>query len=440
MAGKPTRAGARTRAEAARVVHAVVAEGRSLDGLLPVADERVQASERSLMRALCYGVLRFHWRLSATIDQLLARPLKPRDRILHSLLAVGLYQLSDTRVSAHAAVGLTVEASRLLKRPQAAGLVNAVLRNQLRSPVSPDEDDIEARWNHPRWIIEQLQTDWPDDWQWIIEANNRQAPMWLRVNSRRSSATDYLARLDGKAEPIAGIDQALKLDSPQAALALPGFEDGDVSVQDAAAQLAAPWLLGGGGRKLLDLCAAPGGKAAHLLELAGPGAVLTAVEVDAGRSKRIEETFRRLGLSADLAVADATRVDAWWDGRPFDGVLLDAPCSASGVIRRHPDIKHLRRPSDIESLAELQARLLDVAWQVLAPGGRLLYVTCSVFRRENDETIAAFLQRHHDALSNLVLPNNNIQALMKPGDHGFQVLPGTADLDGFFFSCLAKKA
>lgn len=420
-------------------MHSVVIDGRSLDAVLASADERVEPSERSLLRALSFGTLRFHWRISREIDALLSRPLRSRDRILHSLLAVGIYQLSDTRVSDHAAVGLTVEATRVLKRPLAAGLVNGVLRNRLRGTgVSIEANDREARWNHPSWLIERLQSDWPDDWHDILDANNRQAPMWLRVNLRRNSVAAYLDRLDGKASAMPGIDQALKLDLPRQVSSLPGFDDGDVSVQDAAAQVAAPWLLNSGGQRLLDLCAAPGGKAAQLLELAGPESTLTAVEIDGARSKRIEQTLERLSLSARVTVADATRIDDWWDGQAYDRVLLDAPCSATGVIRRHPDIKHLRRPSDIDQLTSLQSKLLDIAWQVLATGGRLLYVTCSVLRQENDRVVAGFLGRQKNVEVNLLLPNNNIQALMKPCDHGFQVLPGRGDLDGFYFACLDK--
>ncbi len=264
--------------------------------------------------------------------------------------------------------------------------------------------------------------------------------MWLRVNAKRVDRDDYLERLDGDARALPGVDSALRLDEPRPVGALPGFAEGDVSVQDAGAQLAAPWLLENGGERILDLCAAPGGKAAQLLELTVPKATLTAVEIDPDRATRVQETMERLGLSADLRIADATRVDDWWDGQPFDRILLDAPCSASGVIRRHPDIKHLRRPSDIGPLAALQRRLLDVAWRALAPGGRLLYVTCSVFREENELSVRRFLDDHDDANANLLLPNNNIQALMTACDHGFQVLPGSADLDGFYFACLDKSA
>lgn len=440
MSAKEPPKGASTRAEAARVVHDVVAGGRSLDAALADAEPRVASDERALLRAIAYGVLRAHWRLSADVDRLLTRPLRRRDRIIHSLLAVGIYQLGDLRVPAHAAVTLTVDAARRLKRPRAAALVNAVLRGYQRTGDTGRPVTDEIRFDHPQWMIDRLRDDWPDHWRSILEANNRQAPMWLRVNARRTTAAGYLERLTVPGSLLPGFDHAIRLEKPCPVADLPGFDDGDVSVQDAGAQLAAPWLLENGGTRLLDLCAAPGGKAAHLLELACDNASLTAVERDPARAVLVEATMQRLGFDAGIRVADASDLSAWWDGRPFDRVLLDAPCSASGVIRRHPDIKHLRRPGDIDALSSLQASLIEAAWDVLVPGGRLLYVTCSVLRAENDLVIGDFLDRHRDAQAKHVLPNNNIQALMVPCDHGFQVLPGSGGLDGFYFACIDRRA
>lgn len=431
--------GALTRAEVATIVDAVVREGHSLDAALAVAEERVAESEHSLLRMLSYGVLRFHWRLSAQVDALLSRPLRRRDQIIHTLLIVGIFQLTDSRIAPHATVSLTVESAKRLNRPKLAPLVNAVLRNFIRQKsVDPGSD--EALHNHPSWMLQVLQDDWPDHWKSIVEANNRQAPMWLRVNARRSTAADYLQRLDGRGREQPGIEQAIRLDQPLPVDDLPGFRDGEVSVQDAAAQLAAPWLAAERPRRVLDLCSAPGGKTAHLLELLQSDAVLTAVEADRKRTELIRETLDRLSLQATIHVADASKPEDWWDSEPFDRVLLDAPCSASGVIRRHPDIKHLRRRGDLADLSRLQSQLLDSAWRVLAPGGRLLYVTCSVFRDENDRNIAAFLGRHDDAAEKHLLPNNNIRALMIAAEHGFQILPGTEDLDGFYYACMEKHA
>lgn len=438
-------AGARTRAAAATAVHAVVAGGRSLDAALPAAESGLPASEHALLRALTYDTLRRWWSLNARLETLLARPLKKRDRVVQALLATGLLQLARMRVPDHAAVGLTVEATRHLNRPRLAGLVNGVLRSaqrqsdaSARAASTDGSAPQEARFDHPTWIIERLQRDWPDDWESILAASNARAPMWLRVNARRQTVESYLDSLEQPARHLAGLAQALCLESPVDVALLPGFESGAVSVQDGAAQLAAPWLLGDGGRRLLDLCAAPGGKTAHLLELAPADATLTAVDVAAERAARIEETLARLGLAATVLVADASEPGDWWDGEPFDRVLLDAPCSATGVMRRHPDVKHLRRPGDVAGLARLQAALLEAAWTVLAPGGRLLYVTCSVFADENDAVVSRFLEAHGDANEKHLLPNNNIEALMRRKSAGFQVLPGTADLDGFYFACLDK--
>lgn len=447
--------GAKTRAAAARVVDAVVTQGRSLDAALAEAEPHLPDSELSLLRALAYGVLRYHWRLSDQIDQYLTRPLKRRDAVIHALLAVGVYQLADMRIGTHAAVNLTVEAARKLKRPKLAGLVNGILRAYLREPPDANDpvpaDTSEVGNNHPRWLIDRIRADWPEHWSQILAANNERAPMWLRVNAQTADADVYLASIQarpdaagavvGHLEP--GLAQAIRLERPSPVDALPDFDAGAVSVQDGAAQLAAPWLLGetpGATERILDLCAAPGGKTGHLLELTGPGVALTALDSDALRLERVSATIARLGFEADVRCADASDPESWWDGREYDRILLDAPCSASGVIRRHPDIKHLRRAGDIDALALTQGRLLDAAWTTLRPGGRLLYVTCSVLAAENQDVIDAFLARHDDAIENRLLPNNNIRDLMIERSSGYQVLPGTRDMDGFFFACLDKRA
>jgi 16S rRNA (cytosine967-C5)-methyltransferase len=440
--------GARTRARAAEAVDAVVTRGRSLDAALEGAEASIAPAERALLRMLCYGTLRWHWRIRSQLAVLLDRPLKARDSVIESLLAIGIYQLTDTRVPDHAAVSMTVEASRLLRRPKYASLINAILRNFLRRNLGTEEPrDDEARYSHPAWLLERLRRDWPDHWSEIVEAGNRPAPMWLRVNAARGSRDDYLASLgaaDRSAwggasnQVIAGIDQAIKLAEPTAVSRVPGFSDGLVSVQDAAAQLAAPWLLGGGGNRILDACAAPGGKTGHLLELLGPGADLTAIDIDEDRLGKVRANLERLGFSATVLAADASNPEEWWDGRPFDRILLDAPCSASGVIRRHPDIKLLRREDDIGSLARLQLALLRGLWPLLEPNGRLLYVSCSVFAEENEAVIGAFLQSRQDAREDDALLNNNIRDLMHRKTLGFQLLPGSLDLDGFYYACLVK--
>jgi 16S rRNA (cytosine967-C5)-methyltransferase len=447
--------GAAVRAEAARAVDAVATRGRSLDAALSDADPRLDAADRPLLRMLCYGTLRNHWRLRERIALLLEKPLKSADSVIESLLAVGLFQLAESRIPDHAAVSLTVDAARCLRRPKYAPLINAVLRKFLRQGVAAREPASEqARYNHPSWLIERLRADWPEAWRRILDANNARAPMWLRVNPRRTNVAEYLERLEAGGPPagpegadaaaaarattLDGFDQAIRLAAPRAVSDLPGFADGQVSVQDAAAQLAAPWLLADGGRKILDACAAPGGKAAHLLELAAPGGTLTAVDADGRRLDLVGENLTRLGLDATLLAADASNPEGWWDGESFDRILLDAPCSGTGVIRRHPDIKLLRRETDIDSSARLQLALLAALWPLLAPGGRLLYVTCSVLACENDEVVARFLRREPAAIEEQLLPNYNIRDLMQRKAHGFQILPGEHDLDGFYYACLQK--
>lgn len=445
--------GAHLRAEAARAVDAVVSAGRSLDAALAEAESNVRADDQPLLRMLCYGTLRFHWRLREQLRELVSKPLKARDSVIESLLAIGLFQLTDTRVPDHAAVSMTVEAARMLRRPKYAGLINAVLRNFLRRRLEDREPGSdEARYCHPQWLIGRLQEDWPDDWQRLLAANNERAPMWLRVNAQRTTTERYLAELaavdpdapDGgdRHDTLPGFDQAIRLHGPMPVNELPGFTDGVVSVQDAAAQLAAPWLLAGRAPdaelRILDACAAPGGKTGHLAELAGRDAGLIAIDSDPDRAALIDENLARLRLEATVVVADAARPADWWDGRPFDRILLDAPCSASGVIRRHPDIKLNRRDEDVSALAASQAALLTALWPLLRAGGRLLYVTCSVLAAENDTVVRGFIEAHGDATEQRVLPNNNIRDLMCAKPAGFQILTGTCGLDGFYFACLEK--
>jgi len=433
------KSGARLRAEAATILDAVISDGRSLDRALARSDANVDLADRPMIRMLCYGCLRHHWHLRAELDALLERPLKNRDRIIESLMMIGIFQLSDTRVPDHAAVSATVEAARSLRRPKLAGLVNAVLRNYLRKKTSQEKSQSdEAQFDHPQWLIDQIREDWPDQWERILAANNERAPMWLRVNANHGSAAEYQARnaIDGAVLP--GLEQALRLDDPKPVDELPGFSAGQVSVQDAAAQLAAPWLLTDGGQRVLDACAAPGGKTGHLLELLPDTADLTAIDSDVQRLSGIHENLVRLNLGATVLAADASNSGEWWDGTQFDRILVDAPCSATGVIRRHPDIKLLRRKTDILALAGLQRRILESLWPLLEPGGRLLYVTCSVLAAENDRVVGPFLAAHDDAEEDRVLHAYNIRDLMTEKASGFQVLPGTHGLDGFYFACLNK--
>jgi 16S rRNA (cytosine967-C5)-methyltransferase len=434
--------GARLRAAAATVIDAVVSHGESLDAALGREEARIPEADRSQLRLFSYGTLRRYWRLGDWLAALLERPLRARDSKIGALLAVGLFQLSETRIPDHAVVKETVEAARRLRRPTHARLVNAVLRRFLRDRIAeaPPSSD-EAAYDHPQWLLDVLAADWPDEWQAIVTANNERAPMWLRVNARHGTAQDYLGRLraDGMDGTLSGhARQAVRMSEAVPVSKLPGFGEGQVSVQDAAAQLAAPWLLEGIGGRVLDACAAPGGKSGHLLE-AGQGRIaLTCLDSDGVRLGDVAENLTRLRLDATLVEGDASEPQAWWDGELYEAILVDAPCSATGVIRRHPDIKLLRRPSDIAGLAARQSRILDALWPLLAPGGRMLYATCSVLAEENGEVVQRFLDTHTDAGEEQALHNSNIRDVMRPKAPGYQVLPGANGMDGFYYAALRK--
>jgi 16S rRNA (cytosine967-C5)-methyltransferase len=428
---------ARLLAGCAAAVQAVRA-GRSPNDALA----RVDPGLRPGVQALTFYVMR---RLGAATEarRLLAarRPAPAVDALLCSALAL-LWPDEAPPYPAHTLVDQAVAAARQLA-PAAAGFVNAVLRRFVREQaalVAAARRTPEARWNHPRWWIERLQADWPAQWQALLAAADRHPPMTLRVNRRRATGADYVARLaaaglGGRLLDVPGTaGQTVLLDRPCPVQAMPGFAAGEVSVQDAAAQRAAPLLIGAGlppGARVLDACAAPGGKTAHLLELAELD--LLALDHDADRLQRVAETLQRLRLQAELRAGDATRPADWWDGRPFDAILLDAPCSASGIVRRHPDIRWLRRAADLAALAALQARLLDALWPLLKPGGRLLYATCSVFRTEGEQQIDAFLQRNMGSRGRL-LPASPGQLLPLP-DNGDEA----ALHDGFYLALLTKS-
>lgn len=417
--------------------HAAFVLGRTLSGrnLNQVLQEvfrqhpRLTPRQRAGIQDLSFGALRHLGRLDAALKLLLQKPLS--DEPVRHLLRVALYQLAFGKTSSHAVVDNAVETVRRLRKASAAGLVNAVLRNFLRRKeeilARAAEAGDEARYDHPQWWIAKLRAQYPECWESLLEANNRHPPMTLRVNTRRTTPEEYRERLAEEgigARSLGG--SALLLAQPVAVDALPGFRDGWVSVQDAGAQLAAPFLDVADGMRVLDACSAPGGKAAHLLELADVD--LTAVDSDAGRLERVRENLDRLDLAATLVAGDAAKPETWWDGRPFDRVLADVPCSASGVVRRHPDIKWLRREADIAGFARQQGEILAALWRVLASGGKLLYATCSVFAEENQQQIDAFLQRHPDAR---LLP------LDDPALRQGQLLPDDRH-DGFFYALLAK--
>jgi len=428
------------RGVAAQVLAEVCVEGRSLATALPGALARMAPTDAgALVQEMCYGVLRFLPSLEAVAHRLLHKPLKRRDYDIYCLILVGLYQLQHMRVAAHAAVTETVDAAEVLGKDWAKQLVNAVLRRFLR-----ERDDIEAqtmrdeeaRYNHPAWLLEAFRRDWPQAWRDIVAANVARPPMTLRVNLRRTSRDVYRARLASSGLAAHGGPHSvasLVLESPCAVGDLPGFADGEVSIQDGAAQLAAPLLDLAPGQRVLDACAAPGGKAAQILETQTGLDVLVAVELDESRLATVHDIFARLGLSAHLIHGDASAPSDWWDGVPFDRILLDAPCSGTGVIRRHPDIKRLRRVTDIAPLVERQERLLEVLWTLLRPDGLLLYVTCSILPVENHLQVENFLARHGDAREQPIS-----EAWGRGSGVGRQILPGEDEMDGFYYARLQK--
>lgn len=426
------------RASAARVVSTVMG-GRSLDAALDTVRASTPSADMPLAQEMAYGTLRAHTQLRFIAERFLQKPLRQQDQDVLALILVGLYQLRGMRVPTHAAVAQTVAATQDLRKGWAKGLVNAILRSYLREAASLDAPiaaDPALRYSHPAWLLEALQQDWPAQWEAIAAANNEHPPMSLRVNLHRTTRADYmlaLAQAGLEAQASAHLDSGVVLARPAGVQALPGFAAGLVSVQDLAAQYAAVLLDAQPGQHVLDACAAPGGKTAHVLERTPTLAGLIAVDIDAQRLTRVRDNLARLGLDATLIAADAADPGGWWDGRTFDRILLDAPCSATGVIRRHPDIKLHRRPSDVVQLEATQAKLLTALWPLLARGGKLLYVTCSVLSRENDRQVAGFCAQHPDARPmELVIPH----AL--PRGAGWQILPGTADMDGFFYACLQK--
>jgi 16S rRNA (cytosine967-C5)-methyltransferase len=413
---------------AAQVIAAVIG-GRNLDEA--IAAQNLAGPLRGAVQNLAYGALRRYGRGDFLLARLMARPLG--QTVVRGLLLAALHRLDERPDDAHTTVDQAVRAAAAIAGGKFKGLVNGVLRNFLRRhdelEAALGADEV-ARWQHPRWWLDQLAAAYPQHWQAIAAADNLHPPMCLRVNRRHGDAQAYLAAL--AAEGIAGRaldDTAVLLDKPVAVERLPGFAAGRVSVQDWGAQQAARLLDARSGMRVLDACAAPGGKTCHVLENAD--VELLALEAEAPRAARIGENLARLGLAATVKVADCRRLQDWWDGRPFDRILADVPCSGAGVVRRHPDIKWLRRPGDVANFARTQAEILDALWQVLAPGGRMLYCTCSVFPQENARQIADFAVRHADARR---LPSNPTN-----DDDSWHLLPDQ-EHDGFFYARLEKLA
>ena len=417
---------------AARVVQHVLADGRNLNQTLDEAQRSKAAwtsAQRAALQDLSYGTLRFYGQLRAVLGLLLRKPLT--DERVRFLLLVALYQLQHGKSAQHAVVDHAVRAAQVLNL-RVSGLVNAVLRNFLRNQAALLEQaaqNEEGCYSYPQWWIDELRAQYGEDSTAILDAGNRHPPMTLRINRRRLPAADYQAQLAEQNLPARLIEPgALQLDKPVSVDKLPGFFAGLVSVQDAGAQYAALLLDVHDGMRVLDACAAPGGKTAHILECAR--AEMVAVDKDGQRLQRVAENLQRLGLSAQLVAGDAAEPDKWWDGRPFQRILADVPCSASGVVRRHPDIKWLRRKADIAGFAAQQLDILRALWRLLAQDGKLLYATCSVFRQENGQVIAAFLAQQPDACQ---LP------IALPNDKKGQLLPNDQH-DGFYYALLHKTA
>ncbi len=427
------------RAMAARCLFAVIDKGRSLGDELPAYQDKVAVKDKALLQEVCYGVLRYLPSLEYQLQQLMDKPLKGKQRVAHFLILVGIYQIKHTRIPDHAAVGETVAGCKPLKHDYLKGLINGVLRNYQRNINSTPSDQSNLpnaiHYNHPSWFINKLKLAYPNNWQQILTANLQRPPMWLRVNARQYSVTEYLHLLEKSGIEYQELDQssgAIKLTKAVEVDKLPGFNQGSVSIQDAAAQQAARLLDCQTGDIVLDCCAAPGGKTCHILEHSPKIASMTAVDVDATRLLRVKENLQRLNLTATVITGDAANTDAWWNGVQFDRILLDAPCSGTGVIRRHPDIKWLRKAEDISTLTTLQYQIFKKCWSLLKPGGTLLYATCSILPEENYQQVQRFVDENIDAEH---IPINNEDALI-----GWQIVPNEQSMDGFYYAKLIKKA
>lgn len=432
-----------SRALAANVVNEVMNQQRSMSQVLPKTLEKIEKVEdRAFVSQVSYGCLRWYPQLQAIANQLLFTPLKPKNHDVLCLLIIGIYQLLYLNTPAYAAVSETVAASKQIKKPWAARLLNKTLRQFSKDPQaqakSANQGEI-TEYAHPIWLVKRLKKAYPDHWATILSTNNTEAPMVLRVNQQRTTVDDYLTQLDAaniEAQALPCSPSAIQLKQAVAVDKLPGFTRGDSYVQDSCGQLVMPLLDLAPNLTVLDACSAPGSKTTHMLE-AEPSLHITAVDNQANRLPLIKQNIQRLQLPHEnlhMVLADVCHVEQWWQGEKFDRILIDAPCSAIGVIRRHPDIKWLRKDSDIEQLSQLQARILDKVWPLLKSGGVMLYSTCSILPEENTQQVKTFLSRHKDAkLSTIELP------IGFAVDHGWQCLPETNGHDGFFYAKLTKK-
>ena len=432
------------RALAARCTFAVVDKGRSLADELPQQLAKIEGKDKGLLQELCYGVLRHLPELEYDVREFIKKPLTGKQRVGHFLMLVGVYQIKYTRIPDHAAFNETVSACKPLKCDHLKGLINGVLRNLQRqqatkeskgSEVPPTELPDAIAFNHPSWFIKKVQLAYPEKWQDVLNANMQRPPMWLRVNQLHHNVDEYLTLLAKENIEHLLVDEksgAIRLTEAIDVNKLPGFQQGWVSIQDGAAQQAARLLDCQPDDNVLDCCAAPGGKTCHILEYSPKIKAMTAIDIEATRLERVEENLQRLNLTAKVIAADAAApAEKWWDGELFDRILLDAPCSGTGVIRRHPDIKWLRKGQDIAALGELQQDILKNIWSLLKPGGTLLYATCSILPEENSQQVQLFIEKNSDA--ELVGITDNAT------DIGWQILPNDNSMDGFYYAKLVKK-
>jgi len=438
-----------TIAAAAQVLNHVI-RGQSLAQCLPAAESNIPEDQIPFLRELSYGSCRWYFRLNALTKMLLSKPLKEQDEIIHQLIIVGLYQLHVLEKAEHAVVNNTVEACVLLDKPALKSMVNACLRRFQREAdelLQPLDENPVTDTSHPKWLVKMLQKSWPDHWKNILEQNNQHPPFCIRVNLKHHSREAYSQLLtEQHIEHSIGKLSATSIYLSQAinVFELPGFEQGWCSVQDEAAQLSAELLQPQDNERILDLCAAPGGKTGHILESAD-NLQVTALDLEAKRLERVEQNLERLGYEAKLVCADGADIETWWDQQLFDRILLDAPCAAIGVVRRHPDIKMLRRREDIAQLADVQLRLLNKAWQMLKPGGRIVYATCSIMPQENADTIKTFIQSKIDLEQGIttVLPSKLVSSSFDTlngleTDVGLQLFPQENGHDGFYYAVLEK--
>lgn len=451
---QPVEASQQSRKVALNMLLGVLKDGQSLS-MLTHLGEHLLPRDAAFARMISFGVLRFYQQLEAQLKPLMKKSLKVKDLDVQLVMLMALYQIQYMRVPDYAVVDGAVKYIRKSKKQWAASMVNAVLRNFIRQQEAKAERESEgveteavqqtneAKYSHPQWIIDRLKNDWPDSWRDILLANNQQAPMTLRVNQQKKSTDDYREVLSGcdiSSEKLTEMPAALVLDEAKDVKQLPGFEEGWFSVQDAGAQLAAAILQPAAGDRILDACAAPGGKTAHMFELQ-PDIQITALDISESRLERVQENCQRLGFKPEIIAADAIATEEWWDGELFDKILLDVPCSASGVIRRHPDIKHLRRDDDIDVLQQTQREILVKNWRLLKPGGQLLYATCSLFKAENEKQIEWFLDKSKDA-SLLDTMLASIAASEKESSKaalGIQLFPMEQTNDGFYYALLQKS-